>query len=264
VDLGPTLWWICGVLVEASVVILLVRKNFFTTLPVFSSYLAWNLVSDIAIYILRLTYPKQELLLYFLPEIIIDSLFQFAVLVELVWSVLRPLRPSLPKRTTPLIALLIAIAGAIIWPITGIVLPSQVQSNLQFWVHAQQTVSVLRIVIFLGLAGMSQLLAIGWKDRELQIATGLGFYSLINFAVSIVHSHQAYGPQYRALDVVVAASYFCSLLYWIFSFVQKEAPRRDMTPQMQNLLLTLAGSAQSTRAALASSSTRSKNNQEHR
>jgi len=262
VDLSSILWWACGVLVEATVVFLLVKKNIFASLPIFSSYLAWSLFSDIAIYVLRLTYPKQEMLLYFLPEIVIDSLFQFAVLVELGWSVLRPLRTSLPKRTILIISGLIAIAGAILWPIVAMVLPSQVQANLQFWVQLQQTVSVLRIVIFLGLAGLSGLLSIGWRDRELQIATGLGFYSLINFAVSIIHSHQTYGPQYRALDVVVAASYFCSLLYWIVSFVQKEAPRREMTPQMQGFLLALAGSAHSTRAAMSSSSSRSRSNQE--
>ena len=41
----------------------------------------------------------------------------------------------------------------------------------------QHTVSILRILFFLVLAGGSQLLSIGWRDRELQVATGLGFYS---------------------------------------------------------------------------------------
>ena len=47
------------------------------------------------------------------------------------------------------------------------------------------------------------------------------------------------------------ASYLCSLLYWVYSFAQKEAERREFTPQMQNVLLAMAGVAREQRLALA-------------
>ena len=119
--------------------------------------------------------------------------------------------------------------------------------------HVQQTASILRILFFLVLAGCSQFLSIGWRDRELQVATGLGFYSLVSLAVEILHSHQAMGPQYALLNQVVVASYLISFAYWIFSFAQKEAKRREFTPQMQSLLLAVAGTARSTRVALMDS-----------
>jgi hypothetical protein len=46
------------------------------------------------------------------------------------------------------------------------------------------------------------------------------------------------------------ASYICSLLYWVFSFAQKEAERREFTPQMRSFLLAAAGAARTTRVAL--------------
>jgi hypothetical protein len=61
------------------------------------------------------------------------------------------------------------------------------------------------------------------------------------------------GPQYRRLDRFLVASYLCSLLYWAFSFAQKEPERQTFSPQMQSLLLALAGSARATRVALESS-----------
>jgi hypothetical protein len=49
------------------------------------------------------------------------------------------------------------------------------------------------------------------------------------------------------------AAYSCSLLYWAVCFAQQEAERREFTPQMQSLLLAVAGTARTTRIALADS-----------
>ncbi len=108
----------------------------------------------------------------------------------------------------------------------------------------------MRVLFFLVLAACSQLLSISWRDRELQIATGLGFYSLVSIAVSIVQAGQTVGPLYIHLNEIVGASYLCSLLYWTFSFATKVAPRREFTPQMEGFLLAVAGAARSTRVSL--------------
>jgi hypothetical protein len=118
----------------------------------------------------------------------------------------------------------------------------------------QQTTSILRILLFLALAGGSQLLSIGWRDRELQVATGLGFYSFVSLAVAMLHAHHATGLMYNHLQQAVVASGLCCLLYWAFSFAQKEAERREFTPQMQSLLLAVAGSARASRISLVGSS----------
>jgi hypothetical protein len=119
----------------------------------------------------------------------------------------------------------------------------------------EQTNAILRVLFFLVLAGFGQLLSIGWRDRELQIATGLGFYSIVDLAVAMLHTHLTVWSQYAHLNQVVVASYICSLMYWVYSFAQKEAKRQEFTPQMQNLLLAVAGAARSTRAGLAESVT---------
>jgi hypothetical protein len=76
---------------------------------------------------------------------------------------------------------------------------------------------------------------------------------MVSLAVWIHHTGQATGPQYHLLDQILAASYICSLGYWVFSFAQKEAERREFTPQMQNFLLAVAGTARTTRVALTDS-----------
>jgi hypothetical protein len=71
-------------------------------------------------------------------------------------------------------------------------------------------------------------------------------------------------PQYHLLNQIVIASFLCSLLYWVFSFAQKEAERREFTPQMQNLLLAVAGVARENRVSLHDSSVTDKQNRGRR
>ena len=85
------------------------------------------------------------------------------------------------------------------------------------------------------------------------MATGLGIYSLVSVAVTMLQSHQTTLDQYVLLNRIAIAGFLCSLLYWVFSFAQKEAERRAFTPQMQNMLLAVAGVARADRAALAES-----------
>ena len=218
----------------------------------FFYYLVWSLVSDAGQYAVANYRPSSSFHIY-LVALAIDALFQFGVLIELSRSVLRPIAKFLPRWTPVAVGLLMILVCAAIWPFAKSQGFSQLPREGQLLIHLQQTFAILRILFFLALAGCSQLLSIGWRDRELQIATGLGFYSMVSIAISILHLHQAQGLQYHLMDQVAAASYVCSLLYWAYCFAQQEAERRDFTPQMQSLLLAVAGTARSTRMALKDS-----------
>lgn len=244
-----TILWLTGDGVTAIVVGMLVGRRVFRTLPVFTSYLAWGLLSDAGQQTAAHYFPATHYIV-FLVGLIVDSLFQFGVLVELAWSVLRPLRASLPRWSWFAVAVLTGLVAAVVWPFASGPGVNALSLVGRLNVHVQITFSVLRILLFLGLAGCSQLLAIGWRDRELQVATGLGFYSMVSLAVWMHHTGQTAGPQYHPLDQLVAASYVCSLGYWVFAFSRQEALRREFTPQMQNFLLAVAGTARSSRMAL--------------
>jgi hypothetical protein len=238
---------------EATAVVLLLYRRIFRNLPVFCLFLVWTILSDLTMMILRGNFAAQDAHLYMrivMVEISLDFCMQFAVLVELSWSVLRPIRDALPRRTILVISTMLLLVGAAVWPIAGkLALPG---TNHQWHnlMQLQQAFSILRILFVLVLAGCSQLLAIGWRDRELQIATGLGFYSLMSLGAAIVHTHHLSAAMYHNADQIVAASYFCTLIYWVFSFAQQEAPRHEFTPRMESFLLAVSGAARSNRMAL--------------
>jgi hypothetical protein len=247
---------LAGIVAEAAVVGLLLYRCAWRTLPFFCVYSFESVAGSIINDVVQHHYSAITSFNTYVYVSTVDFALQFCVLVEVAWSILRPFQKSLPRYTVWVLGCLIAGAGLAIWPFVKPVTPlhSHVMTQWRLIVHLQETVSVLRVLFFLVLAACSQLLSIGWRDRELQVATGLGFYSFASLSVTLWHSHQTTSHQYAALERGLAATYLCVLLYWVFSFAHKEAERRQFSPQMQNVLLAVAGAARSTRVAMADSS----------
>jgi len=239
---------------EIAVFALLVYRNTWRTLPWFCAYLGLTVADGCVNYAVAHYWRSAYFNTYFVGNII-DSTLQFCVMVELAWSVFRPFRASLPKHTIWFLAGFFAIAGAVIWPFAENPAYARFPHEWQLLGRFVQTDSILRVLLFLVLAGCSQLLSIGWRDRELQIATGLGFYSLVALGISAFHAHMGPTQSYRNLDEMLIGCYIGALAYWVFSFAQQEAERREFSPQMQGLLLAMAGAARGSRVALTGSST---------
>lgn len=245
--------YIGGMVSELAIVLLMIRGRSFRTFPIFFIYVCWSLFSDSFLYYIRIEHADWFFQIYRV-QLIIDSLMIFAVLVELAWSVLRPIRKSLPKHSWIGIAVLFAIGALILWPVAGLVAPEHLTAQGLNLFRLQQTPAILRALSFLALAAFSQVLSIGLRDRELQIATGLGFYSIISLAVTIFHIHQQSGtPAYYWLDVAGQISYLAALFYWVFAFIKQPAERREFTPEMKTMLLAVAGAARSGRVDLEDS-----------
>ncbi|MGB8028989.1 MAG: hypothetical protein WCF30_04910 [Terracidiphilus sp.] len=245
--------WFAILAAQGTVIGLILYRRIWRTLPVFCAYCIWDVASNVAVYLVGRYHEASYFQAYFL-QVALDAALMFCVLVEVAWSVLRPLRASLPRSALVLVGVLILVAGAAIWPFTA--LPGLVHATSKaglLFTQLQQTASILRILFFLVLAGGSQLLSIGWRDRELQVATGLGLYSIVGLTVAVLATHQTTASQYAHLAQIEATAYFCCSIYWVVSFAQKEAERREFTPQMRSFLLAAAGAARSTRVAMTES-----------
>jgi hypothetical protein len=236
---------------EALVCGLLFRHKAWRTLPFFCTYVLWTLASDVASWLILWKMSGLIYGRYYLGQVIVDSLLLFTVLVELARSVLRPVRSSLPRHSLVALSVVIALAGLAIWPLAGMALPQNfIGLNITLF-KLQETFGILRVVCFLVMASFSQLLSIGWRDRELQVATGLGFYSIISLLVSLLHSHQGTGPEYHWPDQALSLCYVGTLFYWTFCFATKEQERKEFSPQMQQFLLLMGGGARAGRMALS-------------
>ena len=242
--------WFAYIAIESALVGLLLYRRVWRTLPTFCLYCIWDILSNVAALLITRHYPLAVYFKVYFVQTIVDSILQFSVLVELAWSLLRPLRASLPRKTLIVLAVLILLAGAAVWPFSAVPGLTHVSKQAHLLLQLQQTTSILRILFFLFLAAGSSFLSISWRDRELQVATGLGFVSLFGFTAVMLHAHETTASQFQYLNQVLVASYLFCLSYWVYCFLQQEAQRREFTPQMQNFLLTVAGAAHSSRVTL--------------
>jgi len=246
-----------GLIAEAAVLCLLLFRRVYKLLPVFSSYLGWSILNDIGLFALLRHFPDSALRI-FIVSASVDAAFMFCILFEISMSVLRPIRNSLPRWTGWALAALIACLCGVVWFFAK---PSGYGATPQsgLLVHLQLTTAIVRVLFFLALAAFSQLLSLGWRDRELQIATGFGIYSFASLMVDLVLQNPALFssptmPSSGILQEITGASYVLSLLYWAVCFAQDVPERREFTPQMQSFLLAVAGNARATRIAMTSAS----------
>ncbi len=229
---------------------------------IFFAYIVWSLLSDIVFLYLDATNRNVTLTPY-IVELAIDSALQFCVIAEIAWSTIKPLRNSLPKGLVFFLPLLLLAIAALCWPFATLVVPTHLRAHGYASLVLNQTVAILRIAFFLLLASFSQFFSIGWRDREMQIASGLGFYAAISLVVAIIHSHGMVGPQYHWLDLVTSFGYLGTLAYWVVCFAQKEPEARKISPQMVRFLVSIGGTVQAERLALETAVKKKPGNHNH-
>jgi len=240
------LWLLCN-LAAVVVIGLLAYRRVWNSLPIFFTYSIWSLMGNTAAMAVLHWYPPTSATYVntYLLDTTIDSALMFGVLVELAWSVLRPIRASLPSGTLLVLAGCVFSMGLAIWALVSV--PGHLPRKYALLVHLLQTSSILQIVVFLVLISTSQMFSLGWRNREMQIATGFGFNSLVNMAAAMLRTHMSSWAQYGYVNRFIVASYLATLLYWVISFAQKEPERRQFTPEMQRILLAAAGAARTAR-----------------
>jgi hypothetical protein len=235
-----------GLIAEICLFIVLVARRQYKTFPVFTVYVAFSLLSDLGVGALIVLYPlhvARSLAFGLLP---LQYLLELGILFEIAWNVLRPVHASLPHGSVRgfVTAVALALLGGVLlaWHFdnTG----NRIQDVK---VPLDLTVGLLRMLIFVATVAFAQLLGIGWKNKVLQLATALSFYSAVSLIVSLVERYSGRTQELDGLVTVVSVLEF-AFLVWVFT--TKEVRRREFSPQMEQFLVTLAGRAKLARTAL--------------
>ena len=251
---------VLGLLLQASLCIVIFRKGLARLYPIFVIYLLLNLAEDALGLSWNLSSDAYRR--YYFVATILDYVLQLLIVFEIGKNVLSPAKRSIPfpiARVATIAILICTLIAASFSP--------QVQSlgtgNLvQLSLRVTLGLAVLKLLLFAALAGFAQVLGIGWKSHVLQLATGLAFYAGVSLLIQIASSHVSstdtdmYISHLGRLMRIQSAAYNITLAFWIWAFSRNEAQRKDFTPQMQEVLVTIAESAKRTRLAVTRSSDR--------
>ena len=249
--------WVVTFIAHAALAFLIIKKRSGKNYPILLTYMLFNLAIDPLAWLLQNTgiYPR----FYFTGQVL-DYVFQFLIILEIGRNVLRPSRRSLPFKLWPIVT-----AGILVCAILAATFSPQVQSNQSSaWyllLRVTLGLAVLKLLLFAGMAGFAQFLGINWRNLVLRLASGLAFYGAVSLLVQLSSSHLSpdtpnYVQHLVRLAELQSLAYNLTLVFWIWAFSRNEAPRKDFTPQMQEVLVTIAESAKRTRLSVTRSSDR--------
>jgi hypothetical protein len=248
--MGLQAWYaalaLLGLVAEIGLLAILIVRRQYRVFPVFTLYIAFNVLTDLGLAAAMAAYPPQvgrSLAFMLLP---LQYLFDLGVLFEIAWNVLRPVHSSLPRGSILVFVGLVALAL-----LCGTLLAWHVQDTGNKIYDIRRpldlTVGLLRMLIFVATAGFAQVLGIGWKNKVLQLATALSFYSAVDLIVSLA-ARRSIGPD--ALEPIRGVAYVFEIGFLVWAFTTKEVRRREFSPQMEQFLVTLAVRAKIARTAL--------------
>jgi hypothetical protein len=246
---------------EAVLVSVLLWRKEYLRFPVFLTSIVIQLVNDPALFwILNHSSSHQYEQAYAVTSVL-DYMLQLGVLIEIAHSVLRPAVSAIPRRLLGGMAgfLLIGFSITLVWTFDQ---HGQSRAFQQLFVHLEQVnfaFAFMRLGLFAAIAGFSQMIGITWKNHVIRLAAGLAFYSAVSLVVQLTISHLPQGNHviyqrdYYLLNYIQTVSYLGALAFWVWSFVQKDAPRREFTPQMQRILVTISQTTRRNRAGFTRS-----------
>jgi hypothetical protein len=231
---------------EIGLLAILVLRRQYRVFPIFTLYIAFNLMSDVLLGLSVALYSLQAGRSLQFASLPLMYLLELCVLFEIAWNVFRPVHTSLPKGTIRVflgLVLLAVLGGTLLaWDV------HHTDNSIEHIKHPLDlTVGLLRMLIFVATAGFAQMLGVGWKDRVLQLATALSFYSAVDLIVSLSERH-SHGS--TSLEPIKAVAYLFEVGFLVWAFTTKEVRRREFSPQMEQFLVTLAGRAKIARTAL--------------
>lgn len=228
--------WYSGILLQIVVLVIVLRTCVHRRIPSLAFYLAGETITDlIGVYVMHVA--PGHFLAYYDINACADAVFEFALLIDLTRLAANGFPKTVRRSATFALVALLVLSAGIIWRVSALWTVSNVPPPWQFALQLQSTFSVLRILFLGGIAALSQFLnehlgPLGWGDRELQVATGLVAYSLAALIGTLLHTYSIPRWLFHDADLLAPVSYWCVLVYWIFSFLRPERnPAREEAPQ---------------------------------
>src|ERR1700753_4361222 len=99
-----------GLVAEIALLIILLARRQYASYPVFTFYIAFNVLTDIGLAAVMAAFPPhvgQSIAFVLLP---LQYMIDLGVLFEVAWHVLRPVHPSLPPGTIRVFIGLVVLA----------------------------------------------------------------------------------------------------------------------------------------------------------
>lgn len=219
---------LAGMGLETVLFAVLVGKRVYRTLPAFAFYTGIGLCFGAACLPVARFFPAAKRPFWMTYDAV-DALLYLWVLAEVGKNLIRYNRAPSPRRLAIIFLFLLAaipICFLVRWTI-----PLRVSFILRLAYWLLQALSVLEVAAVLALIWWGSLQNLRWPDRELRVVTGLGFSSLVELGVAILHFHGFIGSQYHWLDLLPPVGFSGVLAWWLLYFAFDPGAAAEVEPR---------------------------------
>jgi hypothetical protein len=240
--------WAAGFLGHLVLLVVLFIRRHAKTFPLFTSLVAANIAQTVVLYTVHRFATGSEYFHVYWTFAIVEVALQLGVLYEIASIVFRPLgvwAPDVRRKLSLLVLGSLAMAGAL----TCLASPPAACVAQSILVRGNLFAALLLSELFVVTASLSTRVGLPWRSHVLQLAQGLGIYSIATLIVETADSYfgmPAHADDYRIFRFVQhcrVAIYLACLSYWIVCLYRKELPRRSVTPEMRSRLFHLQSAA---------------------
>lgn len=224
--------WIARIGLQAILLAILVRRNFYRQFPVFVLLTAWEVMRSITLLVLSLERLGGDYYQVYLFGSAVDALLSFAVLCELLRYILRnyPVLSSLGNslyRWTTVLLLVVALALAWSAPPNGKLMST-------FYV-LQRTVRLLQCGLLVFLFAFARSFVLSWKSRPFGIALGFGIAAFVSLAISAIRAEvepKTVTMMTDALTFISQVSDLSAVGVWMGYFLAREPTVEHAPPTL--------------------------------
>lgn len=209
--------------------------------PLFTSLIGMNIVRTIALYFILKYGSKEDYFNAYWSLAILDVALQLAVVYEIAQHVFRPTGKWAEDLRWSFLWLL-SISAILALALTWLAVPPTKILHQAIVIRGNFFSSVLLSELFVGIVVLSVTMGLPWRTHVGRIAQGLGFFSIIGFAIEGMHSYLglSQGMQgYTTLSHFRIAVYLVCVAYWIVTLEQEAPEAKGMPEQMQRQMVLL-------------------------
>lgn len=229
--------WILSLACEIAMLVTLFARRQYRTFPLFTAYFAFNIPRGIAEFS---TYMRHDWLLYrdlYYTFLLLDYLFQLAIIVEIARIVLRPTGTWVRDARAMFLGIGLTGAGlaaAVSWWIT----PPGSGPWVIWPLRANLFTSLLTCELFVTMSFTARYLGLGWRNHVMALAQGWTFDNIVMVITTGLQSyfgrsHYMFFENFRGTAFLVAMTYIIVQL-WI-----PEPERHPIDPELRRYIVAL-------------------------
>ncbi len=225
--------WISTIVTEVVLLGIVSMRGLARNSPAFVVYIYWSVLGDLGTLVCYRDFPDAYLGCC-LAQSAGEGLILVLVLLDLTRLALRPLPAMVSRGVLGVFSFITAGAGAILWKFSDSWALWAKYPGYHIYLREQPPDSLLRVLLLLLIGFLVQFLGahslpIGWRETDLQVATGMGIYALASLAEALATTYQRFLAQtvFFSISLGVGVIYEFCLIYWIVCFLRLDRGAAD-------------------------------------